>query len=303
MNIDDLACCGATDNIVLTSTIGRNKRLIPGEVIRAIIQGTEEFLETLRKAGMNIQFAGGETADLGDLVRTIVVDANVCCRMPRSKVVRIRPQPGDLILGVASFGQSKYETEYNGGMGSNGLTSARHDVFSSIYAEKYPESYDAAIPEELRYSGSMLLEDPVEGSPLNAGKLLLSPTRTYTPCLHKVFNVLGADAINGIIHLTGGAHTKILNFIEDLHILKDNPFPPPPLFRLIEQQSPAGRREMYEVFNMGQRLEIYAREKNANRIAEIFAADNFETRMVGKVEASPRKKLTIRDTQGEYIYH
>jgi phosphoribosylformylglycinamidine cyclo-ligase len=303
MNLDDLACVGAVDNFLLTSTIGRNKKLIPGEVIREIIEGTEEYIEKLRKAGINIRYAGGETADMGDLVRTIVVDATIACRMPVSKLIRVKPQPGDYILGLASFGQTTFENEYNGGMGSNGLTSARHDVFSHIYAEKYPESYDNSIPPGLSYTGKVFLTDPVENSPLNAGKLVLSPTRTYLPFLRRLFNVYKTDDLHGIVHVTGGAQTKILNFVNDLHIIKDSLFPLPPLFKLIHQQSGTPWREMYQVFNMGHRMEIYAPGWLVEKALSLGENDQYEARVIGHAENYKGKRLTIRSEFGEFIYY
>ena len=258
MNIDDLLCVGATDNIMLSSTIGRNKSKIPGEVLSAIINGTEELIEDLKKFGVTIHSTGGETADVGDLVKTIIVDSTVTARIKRSNVIdNSNIKAGDVLVGLASFGQATYETEYNGGMGSNGLTSARHDVFHKYLAEKYPESFDAAVPEDLVYSGAVKLTDPIENSPLNAGKLVLSPTRTYAPIIKEILSKFTSDTIHGMIHCSGGAQTKILHFVDNLHIVKDNMFPVPPLFKLIQEQSKTDWKEMYQVFNCGHRMEIY----------------------------------------------
>ncbi len=306
MNIDDLLCVGATDNILLSSTIGRNKRLISGDVIAAIINGTEELLEELRGYGINIISTGGETADVGDLVRTIIVDSTVSCRMKRSDVVdngNIRP--GDVIVGLASYGQATYETGYNGGMGSNGLTSARHDVFAKYLFEKYPETCDASMPAELIFSGGCRLEDAVEGSPINAGKLVLSPTRTYAPVVKRVLEEM-RSCIHGMIHCSGGAQTKILHFIDDtIHVVKDNLFPVPPLFRLIQSQSNTDWKEMYKVFNMGHRFEFYLPEEYAARIIEISAEFGIPAQIVGRVEAAePKGKLlTIKSEFGEFTYN
>ena len=270
MNIDDLLCVGAVDNIMLSSTIGRNKNLIPGEVISAIINGTEVLIEDLKKFGVTIYSTGGETADVGDLVRTIIVDSTVTARMRRSDVIdNANIKAGDVIVGLASFGQASYETEYNGGMGSNGLTSARHDVFAKSVAAKYPESFDPSVPEELVYSGSKDLLDPVNGSPLNAGKLVLSPTRTYAPIIKKILVSYGSDKIHGMVHCSGGAQTKILHFIDKLHIIKDNLFPVPPLFKLIQEESKTDWKEMYKVFNMGHRMEIYTDTNTAEDLISI----------------------------------
>jgi phosphoribosylformylglycinamidine cyclo-ligase len=302
MNIDDLLCVGAVDNILLSSTIGRNKNKIPGEVISAIINGTEELLENLRQHGIGIQSTGGETADVGDLVRTIIVDSTVVCRMEKAKVIdNASIKAGDVIVGLASFGQASYESEYNGGMGSNGLTSARHDVFDKSLANAYPESYDHDVPESLVYSGSKKLEDSVKGSPLNAGKLVLSPTRTYAPVIKKILSELH-DKIHGMVHCSGGAQTKILHFIDDLHIIKDNLFETPPLFELIQKESNTDWKEMYKVFNMGHRMEIYLPEEYASQIIAISRSFNIEAKIVGRVEASAGKKLTIRSSYGEFIY-
>ena len=299
MNIDDLLCVGATDNILVSSTIGRNKLIIPGEVISSIINGTDELLAELRDMGIGVYATGGETADVGDLVRTIIVDSTVTCRMKRSDIIdNARIQAGDVIVGLASFGQATYEKSYNGGMGSNGLTSARHDVFAKYLAEKYPESFDAAVPGELIYSGKLKLTDSVEGSPLDAGKLVLSPTRTYAPVVKKILDNLRPE-IHGMIHCSGGAQTKILHFIDNLRIIKDNMFPVPPLFRAIQEQSGTDRKEMYKVFNMGHRLEVYLDEKHANEIIAISKSFNIDAQIVGHVEASDKKELIINNN---YFY-
>lgn len=302
MNIDDLLCVGATDNILLSSTIGRNKHLIPGEVIAAIINGTEELLAELRQAGISISSTGGETADVGDLVRTIIVDSTVTCRMRRDRVINnANIQAGDVIVGLASYGKAAYETQYNGGMGSNGLTSARHDVFCHTLAEKYPESYDAAVPAELVYSGSVGLTDPVEGVPVNAGKLVLSPTRTYAPVIKKLLDVMHGD-IHGMIHCSGGAQTKILHFIDKLHVIKDNLFPVPPLFDMIQRESGTDWAEMYKVFNMGHRMEIYLPADKAQDVIDIAASFGIDGRIVGRVEAADKPGLTIRSDKGTFNY-
>ncbi len=302
MNIDDLLCVGAVDNILLSSTIGRNKNKIPGEVISTIINGTEELLESLRSHGIGIQSTGGETADVGDLVRTIIVDSTVVCRMPKNKVIdNANIKAGDVIVGLASFGQATYESEYNGGMGSNGLTSARHDVFNKRLARDFPESYDHEVPEDLVYSGTKNLEDNVSGSPVNAGKLVLSPTRTYAPVIKKILEENRKD-IHGMIHCSGGAQTKILHFVDDLHIIKDNLFPTPVLFSLIQEESGTDWKEMYKVFNMGHRMEVYVPEKVAGKIIEISSSFNIEARIVGRVEASSKKRLTIDSPYGVFEY-
>ncbi|MCM1319034.1 MAG: AIR synthase-related protein [Muribaculaceae bacterium] len=305
MNIDDLLCVGATDNILLSSTIGRNKMLIPGEVIAAIINGTEELLADLRKHGVNIVSTGGETADVGDLVRTIIVDSTVTCRMKRSEVINNdNISCGDVIVGLASFGQATYETSYNGGMGSNGLTSARHDVFAKYLLEKYPETCDPAVPDELKYSGSRKLTDEVEGSPINAGQLVLSPTRTYAPVIKVILDKM-RDKIHGMIHCSGGAQTKIMHFLhEGLHVVKDNLFPIPPLFKMIQEESGTEWREMYRVFNMGHRFEIYLPEEYAAQIIEISESFGIPARIVGRVEKydKPGKHLTIKTENGQYEY-
>lgn len=302
MNIDDLLCVGAVDNILLSSTIGRNKNLIPGEVVAEIIGGTEEFLEKMRDLGINIYSAGGETADVGDIVRTIIIDSTVVCRMKRSDVITCeRIQPGDMIVALASFGQASYEEMYNGGIGSNGLTSARHDVFSKLYAKKYPESYDPAIPQELVYSGTKRMIDIIGETAMNAGKLVLSPTRTYLPVIKKVVENFRKD-VHGIIHCSGGAQTKILNFIENIHVVKDNMFPVPPLFRLIQQESGTSWQEMYKVFNMGHRMELYVPEMIAHEIIDISMAFNVDARIIGRCENHEGKKLTIISEHGTFEY-
>lgn len=303
MNIDDLICVGATNNIMLSSTIGRNKNLIPGEVLSAIINGTEELIADLGKHGITIRSTGGETADVGDLVRTIIVDSTVTARMKRSEVIdNANIGAGDVIVGLASFGQATYESEYNGGMGSNGLTSARHDVFSKYLGEKYPESYDASVPEDLVYSGKVKLTDPVPNSPLDAGKLVLSPTRTYAPIIKKVLSKYGAKEIHGMIHCSGGAQTKILHFIDNLHIVKDNLFPIPPLFKLIQEQSGTDWKEMYQVFNCGHRLELYVKPEIADDLISISESFGVEAKIVGRVEANDDKKLTITSEFGTFEY-
>jgi phosphoribosylformylglycinamidine cyclo-ligase len=303
MNIDDLLCVGATDNIMLSSTIGRNKNLIPGEVLSAIINGTEELIAELKTFGVTIHSTGGETADVGDLVRTIIVDSTVTARMKRSDVIdSANIQSGDVIVGLASFGKANYETKYNGGMGSNGLTSARHDVFAQYLADKYPESFDSNVPRELVYSGSMNLTEPVANSPLNAGELVLSPTRTYAPIIKAILNTFKSNQIHGMVHCSGGAQTKILHFIDDLHIIKDNLFPIPPLFKLIQEQSKTDWREMYQVFNCGHRMELYVPIEIANDIIEISKSFGVDAQIVGRVEASDSKKLTIKSEFGVFIY-
>ncbi len=303
MNLDDLICVGATDNILLSSTIGRNKNLIPGEVIAAIINGTEELIADLKKHGITIHSTGGETADVGDLVRTIIVDSTVTARMKRSDVIdNTNIQAGDIIVGLASFGQATYEQEYNGGMGSNGLTSARHDVFAHYLAEKYPESFDPTVPSELVYSGSKALTDAVVNTTLNAGKLVLSPTRTYAPIVKQILSKYTAKEIHGMVHCSGGAQTKILHFVEGLHIIKDNMFPIPPLFRLIQKESGTDWKEMYQVFNCGHRLELYVRPEDADDIIAISEHFDVAARIIGRVEEGVTKKLTISSNFGEFIY-
>lgn len=302
MNIDDLLCVGATDNILLSSTIGRNKNLIPGEVISEIINGTETLLEDLRNQGIGIYSTGGETADVGDLVRTIIVDSTVVCRMKRADVIsNHKIQAGDVIVGLASYGQATYETEYNGGMGSNGLTSARHDVFSKELAIDFPESFDASVPDELVYSGTKKLTDLIEDSPINAGKLVLSPTRTYAPVIKQILDKHRGD-IHGMVHCSGGAQTKVLHFVNDVHIIKDNLFPIPPLFKLIQEESGTDWKEMYKVFNMGHRMEIYAPESLAISIIEISKSFNIDAQIVGRVEENEGKKLTIKSEYGTFEY-
>ncbi|KOF04027.1 phosphoribosylformylglycinamidine cyclo-ligase [Roseivirga seohaensis subsp. aquiponti] len=302
MNIDDLLCVGATDNILLSSTIGRNKNLIPGEVIAELINGTEEVLQMLRDNGMNIISTGGETADLGDLVRTVVVDSTVIARMKREDVVtNEKIKPGQVIVGLASYGQATYENEYNGGMGSNGLTSARHDVFHKDLAAKFPESYDHAVPSDLVYSGKYQLTDPVEGSPLNAGKLVLSPTRTYAPVMVEILKKF-RNQIGGLIHCSGGAQTKVLHFVNNVHIIKDNLFELPPLFKMIQEESGTSWKEMYKVFNMGHRMEIYIDEEFAEEIISISKSFNIDAQIVGRVEASENRKLTINSEFGNFEY-
>ena len=303
MNVDDLLCVGATDRMLVSSTIGRNKRLIPGEVIAAIINGTEELLETMREYGVEIYGTGGETADVGDLVRTIIVDSTVTTRMRRADVIdNANIADGDVIVGLASFGQATYEKEYNGGMGSNGLTSARHDVFAKYLAEKYPESFDKAVPDELVYSGGLKLTDPVEGSPLNAGKLVLSPTRTYAPVVKKLLDALRPN-IHGMVHCSGGAQTKVMHFIgNNCRVVKDNMFPVPPLFKTIKEQSGTAWDEMYKVFNMGHRLEVYLSPEHAEEVIAISKSFNIDAQVVGRVEESDKKELIIKSEFGEFIY-
>lgn len=303
MNIDDLLCVGATDNILLSSTIGRNKNVIPGEVLSAIINGTEELIEELRGFNVTIHSTGGETADVGDLVRTIIVDSTVTARMKRSDVIdNASIKSGDVIVGLESFGQASYEKMYNGGMGSNGLTSARHDVFEHTLASKYPESFDASVPEELVYSGKIGLLDVVKNSPIDAGKLVLSPTRTYAPIIKEILSKFNSNDIHGMIHCSGGAQTKILHFIDELHIIKDNLFPIPPLFKLIQEQSNTDWREMYQVFNCGHRMELYVNPAVAEEIISISKSFNVNAQIVGRVEASSEKKLTISSEYGTFIY-
>ncbi|MGI4749737.1 MAG: AIR synthase related protein [Janthinobacterium lividum] len=305
MNLDDLLCVGATDDILLSSTIGRNKNLIPGEVIAAIINGTEELLTQLREAGIGIYSTGGETADVGDLVRTIIVDSTVTCRMKRADVIdNSNIQAGDVIVGLASDGQASYETNYNGGMGSNGLTSARHDVFNKTLAEKFPESFDPAVPKELVFSGSKNLTDLIEvgnGQMITAGKLVLSPTRTYAPVIKEILQQYRPQ-IHGMVHCSGGAQTKVLHFVDELHIIKDNLFQVPPLFRLIQQESGTSWQEMYKVFNMGHRLELYVPQNLAKEIISVSNQFNIKAQIVGRVESASTKKLTIRSEFGEFVY-
>lgn len=303
MNIDDLLCVGATDNIMLSSTIGRNKNLIPGEVISAIINGTEELIAELTAFGVTIHSTGGETADVGDLVRTIIVDSTVTARMKRSDVIdNANIKAGDVIVGLSSSGQASYEREYNGGMGSNGLTSARHDVFHKYLAKKFPESFDASVPDDLVYSGNIRLTDPVKGAPLDAGQLVLSPTRTYAPIISKILSQYNAKDIHGMVHCSGGAQTKILHFIDNLHIIKDNLFPIPPLFRLIQEQSNTNWKEMYQVFNCGHRMELYVSPVIAEDLIAISRSFNVEAQIVGRVENAAKKQLTIKSEFGEFEY-
>ena len=307
MNIDDLLCVGATDNILVSSTIGRNKMLIPGEVISAIINGTDELLAELRDMGVGVYATGGETADVGDLVRTIIVDSTVTCRMKRADIVdNAHISAGDVIVGLSSCGQASYEKTYNGGMGSNGLTSARHDVFAKYLAEKYPESYDHAVPYDLVYSGALRLTDSVEGAPIDAGKLVLSPTRTYAPVIRKLLSEM-RPLVHGMIHCTGGAQTKILHFVDGLRIVKDNMFPVPPLFRTIQQQSGTDWAEMYKVFNMGHRMEIYLAPEHAQQVIDIARSFDIDAQVIGRVEALPAdsdkpRELIIRSEFGEFTY-
>ena len=303
MNIDDLICVGATDNILLSSTIGRNKNLIPAEVLSAIINGTEELIEELKGFGVNIHSTGGETADVGDVVRTIIVDSTVTARMKRKDVIdNANIQAGDVIVGLASFGQATYEKSYNGGMGSNGLTSARHDVFDNYLAAKYPESFDAAVPDELVYSGKVKLTDAVENSPIDAGKLVLSPTRTYAPIIKKILDQFSSNEIHGMVHCSGGAQTKVLHFVNDVHVVKDNLFPIPPLFKLIQEQSKTDWKEMYQVFNCGHRMEIYVPQNVAQDIISISESFGVAAQIVGRVEANEGKKLTINSEFGVFEY-
>ncbi len=303
MNIDDLICVGAIDNIMVSSTIGRNKNKIPAEVISAIINGTEELIEDLNKHGIHVHSTGGETADVGDLVRTIIVDSTVTARIKRTNVIdNANIKAGDVIVGLASFGQAIYENAYNGGMGSNGLTSARHDVFSKYLAKKYPESYDVEVPENLVYAGKIKLTDAINNSPLDAGKLVLSPTRTYAPIVKKVLEKYESSEIHGMVHCSGGAQTKILHFIDNLHIIKDNLFEVPPLFKLIQEQSGTDWKEMYQVFNCGHRLEFYVNESIALDLIAIAERFGVQGRIIGRVEESATKKLTISSSKGTFVY-
>jgi phosphoribosylformylglycinamidine cyclo-ligase len=302
MNIDDLLCVGATDNILLSSTIGRNKNLIPGEVISTIINGTEEVLQMLRDHGLNIISTGGETADLGDLVRTVVVDSTVVSRIKRADVIdNANIKAGDVVVGLASYGQASYESEYNGGMGSNGLTSARHDVFSNHYTSKYPETYDPEVTADLVYSGKYKVTDTLQGVPVDIGKLVLSPTRTYAPVVISVFKEARSH-IHGMVHCSGGAQTKVLHFVDDLHIIKDNLFDVPPLFSMIHQQSGTDWKEMYKVFNMGHRLEFYVEEKTSRQIIDIAKSFNIEAKIIGRVEKSEGKRVTLKTVNGDFVY-
>lgn len=301
MNTDDLLCVGVTDDILLSSTIGRNKNLIPGEVISAIINGTEEFLQKMRNLGVNMFLTGGETADVGDLVRTIIVDSTVTARVKRTEIIENNIQPGDVIVGLSSFGKASYESEYNGGMGSNGLASARHDVFAKYLADKYPESFDPAIPNDLVYAGDRTLTDSTKVDGIDAGKLVLAPTRTYAPVIKEILKKY-RNQINGIIHCSGGAQTKVLHFIDQLHVIKDNLFPTPPLFKLIQEQSGTDRKEMYQVFNMGHRMELYIPESIADDIITISKSFNVEAQIIGRCEASKKKELTIKSPHGTFNY-
>jgi len=304
MNIDDLICVGVTDNIMLSSTIGRNKNLIPGSVISSIINGTEEIIKDLKNHGIGIFSTGGETADVGDLVRTIIVDSTVTARIKRSDIIdNSNIKDGNVIIGLSSFGQSTYENEYNGGMGSNGLTSARHDVFSKYLAQKYPESFDQSIPDDLVYSGKIRLDQQIDGSPIDAGKLVLSPTRTYAPVIKEILSNIDRSFINGMVHCSGGAQTKILHFLnENLHVIKDDMFDVPVLFELIQNQSNTSWHEMYKVFNCGHRMELYVNPDIANRIIDISKSFNIDAKIIGRVEKSSEKKLTISSKYGEFIY-
>ena len=302
MNLDDLLCVGATDNILVSSTIGRNKLLVPGEVISAIINGTEELLAELREMGVNAYATGGETADVGDLVRTIIVDSTVTCRMRRSDVINnANIASGDVIVGMASYGQANYEKEYNGGMGSNGLTSARHDVFAKYLAEKYPESYDNAVPDELVYSGGLKLTDSVSDVNIDAGKLVLSPTRTYAPVIKKLLDEM-RNCVHGMVHCSGGAQTKVMHFVENKRVIKDNLFPVPPLFKTIQEQSGTDWKEMYKVFNMGHRMEIYVSPQDAAKVIEIAQSFGIEAQIVGRVEECDHNELIIKSEFGEFTY-
>jgi phosphoribosylformylglycinamidine cyclo-ligase len=302
MNLDDLLCVGITDNILLSSTIGRNKNLIPAEVISALINGTEEFLEQMRQLGIGIYSTGGETADVGDVVRTIIVDSTVTARAKRSEIISNHNiKPGNVIVGLASFGQATYETSYNAGMGSNGLTSARHDVFSKELATKYPESYDNSLNDEVVYCGTKQLTSPTEIEGIDAGKMVLSPTRTYAPIIKKILET-HREKIDGMVHCSGGAQTKVLHFVDNVHIIKDNLFPIPPLFKMIHQESQTSWQEMYKVFNMGHRMEIYTDQETAQEIIKISKSFNVDAQIVGKVEQSPKTKLTIKSEFGEFVY-
>ncbi len=303
MNIDDLLCVGAIDNIMLSSTIGRNKNRIPAEVLSAIINGSEELLAELSSFGVTIHSTGGETADVGDLVQTIIVDSTVTARMKRSEVINnANIIPGDVIVGLSSFGKATYEKQYNGGMGSNGLTSARHDVFNKKLKEKYPETFDATVPAELVYSGTKNLTDPSKNTPLDVGKLVLSPTRTYAPIIKKIFETIDRSSIHGMVHCSGGAQTKILHFIDELHVIKDNLFPVPPLFELIQKESGTSWKEMYEVFNMGHRMELYVPAEHAEKIIEISTSFDVDAQIIGRVAASSKKALTIKTEMGTFEY-
>jgi phosphoribosylformylglycinamidine cyclo-ligase len=303
MNTDDLICVGATSNFLMSSIINRNKHLVSGEVIKAIIDGTNEVVEMLHENGVEVHAMGGETADVGDTVRTVIVDAVMTARLKRSDVIANENiQDKDVIIGLCSYGQANYETTYNGGMGSNGLTSARHDVFSKIYAEKYPECFDPNTPKDLVYSGTKLLTDNIEASPLDAGKLVLSPTRTYAPVIHKVIQEIGVQNIHGLIHCSGGAQTKILHYIDDLHIVKDNLFPIPPLFKLIQEESKTSWKEMYQVFNCGHRMEVYCDAAFADTVISISKSFGIDAQIIGYIEQANKKQVTIKSINGEFIY-
>lgn len=303
MNLDDLLCVGAVDEILISSTIGRNKNLIPGEVIKALIEGTQELVDELNAHGMKLTLTGGETADVGDLVRTIIVDSTVTARLKRKDVIdNANIQSGDVIVGLASFGQATYESQYNGGMGSNGLTSARHDVFHKSLAAEFPESFDPLVPDALVYTGTKKLQDPVNGVPLDAGKLVLSPTRTYAPVMKAILKKMGSDAIHGAVHCSGGAQTKVLHFIDNGHIIKDNMFPIPPLFEMIQTESKTDWREMYKVFNMGHRLELYVSPEHAEQIISVANSFDIDAQIIGRVEESSIKKLTLTTTNGTFEY-
>ena len=303
MNLDDLLCVGAVDEILISSTIGRNKNLIPGEVIKALIEGTQELVDELNAHGMKLTLTGGETADVGDLVRTIIVDSTVTARLKRKDVIdNANIQSGDVIVGLASFGQATYESEYNGGMGSNGLTSARHDVFHKSLAAEFPESFDPLVPDALVYTGTKKLQDPVNGVPLDAGKLVLSPTRTYAPVMKAILKKMGSDAIHGAVHCSGGAQTKVLHFIDNGHIIKDNMFPIPPLFEMIQAESKTDWREMYKVFNMGHRLELYVSPEHAEQIISVSNSFDIDAQIIGRVEESSIKKLTLTTPNGTFEY-
>lgn len=303
MNLDDLLCVGAVDDILISSTIGRNKNLIPGEVIKSLIEGTQELVDELNSHGMKLTLTGGETADVGDLVRTIIVDSTVTARLKRDEVIdNANIQPGDVIVGFSSYGQATYENEYNGGMGSNGLTSARHDVFHNSLASEFPESFDPLVPEDLVYTGSKKLLDGVEGVPLDAGKLVLSPTRTYAPVMKAILSQLGSAAIHGAVHCSGGAQTKVLHFVDNVHVIKNNLFPIPPLFEMIQAESKTDWREMYKVFNMGHRLELYVAPEHAEQIIAAANAFEIDAQIVGRVEAHSTKKLTLTTPNGIFEY-
>ncbi len=302
MNIDDLLCVGATEGILLSSTIGRNKNLIPGEVVSALINGTQEFIDRLNEMGVNIISTGGETADVGDLVRTVIVDSTVTCRMRRDQVIdNANIKGGDVIVGLASYGQATYEDAYNGGMGSNGLTSARHDVFDKYIAQKYPESYDQAVPDELVYSGNIKLTDSIEGIDVNAGQMVLSPTRTYAPVIRALLDKM-RQQVHGMVHCTGGAQTKVMHFVENKHVIKDNMFPIPPLFKTIKEQSGTDWKEMYQVFNMGHRMEIYVSPEDAQAVIDIARGFNIDAQVIGRVEDAESNRLTIQSPAGTFEY-